>query len=169
MIVSDTFYNVKCDSCGCMLNDMWYQESETTEAALEDCGWMKLGDRHYCEDCWQRDDDDNIVTNDGRKYDDYTHKEIKTRRMNYLELDGTMTLTQFRIELERGLALYNSMVGTLYKGMLAIDLNEGYEWFQELLAERKGTAEWEAYHAFNRHGIFDRFRNDFIDRLHNKK
>ena len=77
MIVSDTFYNVKCDSCGAMLNDMWYQESETTEAALEECGWMKLGERHYCEDCWTRDDDDNIVTDDGRKYDDYTHKEIK--------------------------------------------------------------------------------------------
>ena len=53
--------------------------------------------------------------------------------------------------------------------ILADDLNTGYEWLAELLAERKGTPEWEAYHTFNRHGIFERFRDEMYERMYNKK
>ena len=96
-------------------------------------------------------------------------REIKTHHMHYLELWDGMTLTQMRTELERGQALYSSMVGTLYKGMLADDLNTGYEWLTELFAERKGMPEWEAYHTFDRHGIFKRFRDEMYDRMYSKK
>ena len=44
---------------------------------LDECGWIECeGGRHYCDKCWTYDDDDNIETKDGRKWDDYSHKEI---------------------------------------------------------------------------------------------
>lgn len=171
MIVSDTFYNRRCDSCGAELCEEWYRDAGDCEFAtiLRESGWFTAdGDRHYCPDCWERDDDDRIKTRDGRTYDE-DGREIGNRHLNYLELSEDMTLTQMRTELERGQALYSSMVGTLYKGMLADDLNTGYEWLAELLAERKGTPEWEAYHTFNRHGIFERFRDEMYERMYNKK
>lgn len=69
MIRKQEFFNIECDSCGSMLDDEnWWDDKETTESLLHECGWKKLGDRHYCPDCWAYDDDDNIVTKDGRKF-----------------------------------------------------------------------------------------------------
>ena len=39
-----------------------------SEACVSD--WQELGDRHYCGNCWELDDDGNIVTVDGRKFTD---------------------------------------------------------------------------------------------------
>lgn len=96
------------------------------------------------------------------------HKEIRQHRMNYLSLSEDMTLTQFHMELVKGRALFDLMVGTLYKSMLSDDLNVGYEWLNELLAERKGTPEREAHHTFNRHGIFERFYDETCERIRNR-
>lgn len=172
MKVSDTFYNIRCDSCGTKLCEEWYHDACNGEFAtiLSESGWFTAdGDRHYCPDCWERDDYDRIKTRDGRTYDE-DGWEIRNRtiRLNYLEFNEGMTLTQMRIELERGRALYSSMAGSLYKGMLADNLNTGYEWLAELLAERKGTPEWDAYHTFNRHGIFECFRDEMYDRMYNR-
>lgn len=72
-----------CDGCGetfengdgfvCYINDpdgglIW------SDAGLSD--WIELGGKHYCPDCWKYDDDDNIITKDGRKFDGNTHEEI---------------------------------------------------------------------------------------------
>lgn len=40
-------------------------------------GWIELGGNHYCPCCYQIDDDDNIITKDGRKFDGNTHEEIE--------------------------------------------------------------------------------------------
>lgn len=80
MIINRTFHNVECDHCGALLDEeTWWDDKEAlTTNILPDCGWIECeGSRHYCEECWTRDDDDNIVTKDGRKWDDYDHKEIK--------------------------------------------------------------------------------------------
>lgn len=169
-IVSDTFYNIRCDSCGTELCEEWYHDAGNGEFAtiLGESGWFTAdGDRHYCPDCWERQDDDTIKTRNGRKYGD-DGREIKTRHMHYLDLWEGMTLTQMRTELERGRVLHSSMVGTLYKGMLYEDLNTGYEWLAELLANRKGTPEWEAFRTFDSHGIFSRFPDDEDDRMYNR-
>lgn len=171
MKVSDTFYNIRCDACGAELCEEWYRDAGNSEFAsiLSECGWFTAdGDRHYCRDCWWYDDDDRIKTRDGRTYNE-DGREIGNRHLNYLELSEDMTLTQMRTELARGQALYSSMVGSLYKGMLADDLNTGYEWLAELLAERKGTPEWEAHRTFDSHGIFSRFRDEMYERIYNKK
>ena len=170
MIVERQFYNVKCDHCGRLLDDeTWWDAKDAMPAILGECGWIECeGERHYCDECWMRDDDDNIVTKDGRKWTDYDHKEIKSHRMNYLHLSDDMTLTQFRMELIKGKALYNSMVGTLYKSMLFDDLAVGKEWFDELLAVRKGTAEFDCYYTFMSHGIFRLAQNDAYERIYNR-
>ncbi|MBQ9532424.1 MAG: hypothetical protein IJR71_00455 [Prevotella sp.] len=76
MIRQKEFFNIECDHCESMLGEEWWDDKEATESLLEECGWKKLGDRHYCEDCWEYDDDDNIVTKDGRKFDGDTLQEI---------------------------------------------------------------------------------------------
>jgi hypothetical protein len=63
MKVSDTFYNIRCDSCGTELCEEWYHDVGNDEFAtiLGDSGWFTAEhDRHYCPDCWERDDDDRI-------------------------------------------------------------------------------------------------------------
>lgn len=170
MIVDRQFHNIKCDACGGLIDDeTWWDDKEAlTTQILDECGWIECeGGRHYCDECWSRDDDDNIVTKDGRKWDDDTHKEIKQHRMNYLSLSEDMTLTQFRMELIKGKALCNMMVGTPYKGMLLDDLAVGKEWFEELLVTRKGTAEFDCYSTFAWHGIFRLAQIDAYERMYN--
>lgn len=78
MIRKKEFYNIECDHCGAMLDEeTWLDDRESAESLIDECNWKKLGDRHYCEDCWERDDDDNIVTKDGRRWTD-DGEEIKT-------------------------------------------------------------------------------------------
>lgn len=79
MKVSDTFYNIRCDACGMELCEEWYHDAGNDEFAsiLSESGWFTAdGDRHYCPDCWNYDDDDNIVTKDGRKYNGNTHEPV---------------------------------------------------------------------------------------------
>lgn len=43
---------------------------------LDENGFKELGGKHYCGCCWYYDDDDNIVTKDGRKFNGDTEEEI---------------------------------------------------------------------------------------------
>ena len=43
---------------------------------MDENGFKELGGKHYCGDCWHYDDDDNIVTKDGRKFNGDTEEEI---------------------------------------------------------------------------------------------
>lgn len=71
MIVNREFHNVECDHCGQLLDEeTWWDDKDALSGILDECGWKELGGKHYCDNCWERDDDDNIVTKDGRKYDD---------------------------------------------------------------------------------------------------
>lgn len=169
MIVDRQFHNIKCDACWRLIDDeTWYDDKNAlTTQILDECNWIECEGRHYCDECWEHDDDDNIVTKDGRKWTDYDHKEIRQHRMNYLSLSDDMTLTQFRMELVKGGCLFRSMVGSLYKSMLFDDLTEGEEWFMKLLANRKGTPESDCYYTFVSHGIFRLAQNDAYERMYN--
>lgn len=83
--------------------------------------------------------------------------------MNYLQLDTSQTLTEFRSELEKARALYDCMVGTIYKDALADDLNEGWTIFNSMLAERKNTPEYKAYITFSSSNVFRRIYSDAYD------
>lgn len=165
---------IVCDSCGehfvngdgftCYTDD---PDGGNMLSEATSSGWLDIDGRQYCPDCWHYDDDDSIVCGDGRKWTDYDHKEIRQHRMNYLSLSDDMTLTQFRMELIKGKALCNTMVGTLYKGMLLDDLAVGKEWFEKMMAARKGTAEFDCYYTFMSHGIFRLAQNDAYERMYN--
>jgi len=69
MIQKKKFYNIKCDCCGQMIDEQFWNEPEAVECMLDECNWKATEDgKHYCDDCWEYDDDDNIITKDGHKY-----------------------------------------------------------------------------------------------------
>lgn len=70
MKVRETFYSMKCDCCGQMLDDENYYPENELGTIADECGYKHLGGRDYCPDCWTYDDDDNIECKDGRKYDE---------------------------------------------------------------------------------------------------
>ena len=74
---------IVCDHCGetfedgrgwsCIVGD---EDGSEILGEAFDKDWMELGGKHYCPDCYHWDDDDNIVCNDGRKFDGDTHELI---------------------------------------------------------------------------------------------
>lgn len=78
MIITREFNNIKCDHCGKLFDEetWWDDKDALTGQILDENGWIECEGRHYCDQCWEFDDDDNIVTKDGRKWDGDTHKEI---------------------------------------------------------------------------------------------
>ena len=83
MKVETKGYKIICDSCGkqfetiegfsCYCDD---PKGDLIEEASDSADWMEFNGRHYCPDCYSYDDDDNIVTKDGRKFDGETYEEI---------------------------------------------------------------------------------------------
>ena len=77
-------FEIVCDCCGQVFHngdDMVYFCDDPDGSLIEqqtlESNWKKMADgKRFCDDCWQWDDDDNIVTNDGHKYDGETCKEI---------------------------------------------------------------------------------------------
>ena len=76
MLVTDTFYNVQCDYCGEMANEQWWNSASDAKYDANEQDYKALGSKHYCPDCYSYDDDDNIITKDGRKFDGETYEEI---------------------------------------------------------------------------------------------
>jgi hypothetical protein len=68
MIRKQEFFNAECDHCGAMLCEENWWDKEVIEDLMKDCGWKTLEGRHYCENCWEFDDDGNIITKDGKKW-----------------------------------------------------------------------------------------------------
>ena len=69
-------YNVKCDVCGALADEMYWESKESAEYVARDSYFKKLGGKHYCPQCWEIDDNDDLATKDGRKFDYYTEEEI---------------------------------------------------------------------------------------------
>ena len=62
MIKPVTMYSVVCDRCGKPLIDefngigAWLGEGTAKEQAMES-EWIEIGDKHYCPDCYELDDE----------------------------------------------------------------------------------------------------------------
>ena len=70
MKVEKRYYNIKCDCCGQLLDPDSYWDDGLEEMA-EECSWKALEpDKHYCPDCYEWDDEDHLVTKDGKKWDE---------------------------------------------------------------------------------------------------
>lgn len=76
-IIKEYFYNIECDVCGELADtECWHTDSDAAKLYLDENGFKELGGKHYCGCCWHYDDDDNIVTKDGRKFNGDTEEEI---------------------------------------------------------------------------------------------
>lgn len=76
MIEQKIFYGVKCDRCGTMCEggefEYFDDESFAVENALES-EWEEIGDKHYCPDCYEIDEEtDEVKVYD--PYPDYINK-----------------------------------------------------------------------------------------------
>lgn len=62
MIKSVTMYSVVCDRCGKTFIEefngiaAWLDEGTAKEQAMES-EWAEIGDKHYCPDCYEFDDE----------------------------------------------------------------------------------------------------------------
>lgn len=70
MVKEKTFYGIKCDGCGRMLPGEWdadayYETKDFIEEVAIDSDWKKLRGKHYCPDCYQYGDNDELILRDG--------------------------------------------------------------------------------------------------------
>lgn len=58
MIRNVTMYSVVCDRCGRYLEDaaVW-DDKRSAIAYAKDSRWAEIGDKHYCPDCYEFDDE----------------------------------------------------------------------------------------------------------------
>ncbi len=69
MIYPVTMYSAKCDSCDTdweHWNEGWTAMADelTIEEELDNHGWATISgdpDKHYCENCFTRDDEGNVI------------------------------------------------------------------------------------------------------------
>lgn len=73
MIVERLFYNVRCDCCGDILDKEFWHEDKDTLGVSSEGRWIKVGERHYCQNCYTRDDEDNLVVTRKFSEDEYEH------------------------------------------------------------------------------------------------
>ena len=65
MIQEVTMYTVICDNCGKDVNkdaefSCWNEKGYAEECA-KNADWIEDDDKHYCDDCFSYDENDNIV------------------------------------------------------------------------------------------------------------
>lgn len=75
---------IVCDGCGEHFHDgndfcsyVDDENGEYIEQSALSSEWMKFGDKHYCPDCYELDDEDHYHTKDGKVWDADTEEEIK--------------------------------------------------------------------------------------------
>jgi len=78
MIVKEYFFNIECDCCKALADEeLWHVEECTAKEVASENEFMHLGGKDYCPKCWKHDDEDNIVTKDGKVWDEDTEKLIR--------------------------------------------------------------------------------------------
>src|SRR5574344_1946231 len=59
--VKKEFHNIKCDSCGALLDEeMWHDDVESLRSIMGEKGFIEVYGKHYCQNCYHINDDDNI-------------------------------------------------------------------------------------------------------------
>ena len=71
MIKEVKMFTIKCDGCGKDVNEntgysCWSEKSYLEEIAY-DSDWKKVDKEHYCTDCYDYDDNDELITNKKEK------------------------------------------------------------------------------------------------------
>ena len=83
MIEEGPFYNVFCDCCDDRqnpANEMWWNtETDAHNDAVDNGNYKLLGGKYYCPKCYhyeELNEQDIIVTKDGKRFWDETEEEI---------------------------------------------------------------------------------------------
>ena len=61
MISEEKCYVMTCDKCGVVCNEQGYADKNDVLEAANNCEWYISENNHYCPDCYEMDDDDNLV------------------------------------------------------------------------------------------------------------
>lgn len=65
MVLEVMMYTIVCDGCGKDVNEgseySGWNEENYVEEIRQEADWEKVDDEHYCTDCFEYDDDDNLV------------------------------------------------------------------------------------------------------------
>lgn len=65
MIKELKMYTIVCDGCGEDVNadTSWscWSDVEYNEDIRQEAGWEKVDDKHYCTDCFEYDDNDELI------------------------------------------------------------------------------------------------------------
>lgn len=65
MIKQVKMFTIKCDGCGLDVNHNTEHSCWNDVSYLEDiryeAGWEKIEEKHYCNDCFEYDDNDEII------------------------------------------------------------------------------------------------------------
>lgn len=58
-------FTIICDNCGADVNEpcdyAFWNDASYVEDIREDAGWIKLDDKHYCTDCFEYNDNDELT------------------------------------------------------------------------------------------------------------
>jgi hypothetical protein len=65
MVKEVIMYTIVCDGCGKDVNAeceySCFNDENYVEDVRQESDWEKVDDEHYCTDCFEYDDDDNLV------------------------------------------------------------------------------------------------------------
>jgi hypothetical protein len=65
MVKEVIMYTIVCDGCGKDVNEYseysGWNDKGYNEEIRQEANWEKVDDEHYCTDCFEYDDDDNLV------------------------------------------------------------------------------------------------------------
>lgn len=65
MIVTEKYYNIRCDCCGEILDDSeYYSTKEELDEVMFGLDWIEHKGKHYCPNCYSYDDKDNLIINE---------------------------------------------------------------------------------------------------------
>lgn len=133
---------------------------------------IECGDKAYKDmiELYQKEKEERIKKE--KLKDIQIKEEIKASRefkFDYIsELNSkNNTLTQIMISISKAKALYSNMVGHLYKGMLANEINAALILFEDRGLIASGDEKY-AYYTFIKYGIFRKIEEETTNKLWNR-
>ena len=78
-VVQESFYNIKCDSCGSLADEEYWLNSESSaKEHAQTNDFYELGGKHYCNCCYIVNEDEGIIyTADGKKFSLLDNEEVQ--------------------------------------------------------------------------------------------
>lgn len=65
MLKEVKMYTIVCDGCGKDVNEntdySCWNDEDANEEIRQEAGWEKVDNKHYCTDCFEYDDNDELI------------------------------------------------------------------------------------------------------------